>query len=505
MMGMVPNIYLLKYLNGKGLNVPEVEKMAKRYMKIGYDREQKYRFPDGSYSVWGPKTDDTGSMWLTSFVVKAFVQASRYIKVDKKSIMESMYWIIKQQGEDGCFQNKGYALHQELKGDPTSLSAAVLVTLIEARYVIADWKPHFESNSPRNSLDLERFGQIIDKAYRCVQRNVSDDGGDDDKLYLRSMVTYASTLYHGKAQEKEVDLDRSEKLLNELVSVANTSMPGKLYWSTGEQNKARDVEITAYNILSLTLQNKLAEALQAIRWLVTNRNSYGGFVSTQDTMVALQAIAEYSLKISSEKNDLDVDVVLNNVGENAVEVEKKFPVNEDNKLILQKEKFTGVVEPASEMGVTVTASGNGCFMVQTILRYNINDSPNKQGFNLVIKQAGEEMKVCANYTGSKQTDMVVIEIELLSGYTPYLKSLEKLFKQKASKYSNDVNYVPVKKYEYDEKEQKIVLYYDEMLKNTNCYDIQLKKVTEIKDIKPAIASIYDYYNTKNIYSTSYSV
>jgi len=282
-------------------------------------------------------------------------------------------------------------------------------------------------------------------------------------------------------------------------------MPGKIYWSTGEQNKARDVEITAYNILSLTLQNKLAEALQAIRWLVTNRNSYGGFVSTQDTMVALQAIAEYSLKISSEKNDLDVDVVLNNVGENAVEVKKKFPVNEDNKLILQKERFTGVVEPASEMGVTVMASGNGCFMVQTILRYNINDSPNKQGFNLVVKQTGEEMKVCANYTGSKQTDMVVIEIELLSGYTPYLKSLEKLFKQKASKYSNDVNYVPVKKYEYDEKEQKIVLYYDEMLKNTNCYDIQLKKVTEIKDIKPAIASIYDYYNTKNTYSTSYSV
>ena len=75
-----------------------VEKMAKRYMKIGYDREQKYRFPDGSYSVWGPKTDDTGSMWLTSFVVKAFVQASKYIEVDKKSIMESMYWIIKQQG-----------------------------------------------------------------------------------------------------------------------------------------------------------------------------------------------------------------------------------------------------------------------------------------------------------------------------------------------------------------------------------------------------------------------
>ena len=77
---MVPNIYLLKYLQGKGVNLPEVEKTAKKYMKIGYDREQKYRFPDGSYSVWGPRDEDAeGSVWLTAFVVKAFSQASKYI------------------------------------------------------------------------------------------------------------------------------------------------------------------------------------------------------------------------------------------------------------------------------------------------------------------------------------------------------------------------------------------------------------------------------------------
>merc|ERR1712141_853148 len=97
--------------------------------------------------------------------------------------------------------------------------------------------------------------------------------------------------------------------------------------------------------------------------------------------------------------------------------------------------------------------------VQTILKYNVQDSPNKQAFNLVVTQDNENLTVCASYEQNKKTDMVVIEIELLSGYTPYIKSLEKLFKQKASKYSNDVNYVPVKKYEYDEKEQKIVLYY----------------------------------------------
>jgi CD109 antigen len=493
MMGMVPNIYLLKYLNGKGVSLPDIEKTAKKYMKIGYDREQKFRFPDGSYSVWGPKSDDTGSMWLTSFVVKAFVQASQYIEVDKKNVMQSIYWILRQQGEDGCFQNKGYALHQELKGDSTSLSASVLVTLIEAKQLMGEW----ESEVPIPPRHSENFDTIIEKTYQCVMKNTSNN--DNQNIYLQSMATYASILYENKINTNgsNPNAGNPDNLVNSLISAANTTMSGKLFWTTGKQNKARDVEITAYNVLSLTLQNKLSEALKAIRWLATNRNSYGGFVSTQDTMVALQAMSEYSLKISSKENDLNVKVGIGNPI-----TEQNFAVDEDNKLILQKEK----IGPLSlQSDVTVTASGTGCFMVQTILKYNIQDSPNKQAFNLVVTQNNENLTVCANYTGNKETDMVVIEIELLSGYTPYLKSLEKLFKPEGIDRYNDINYAPVKKYEYDEKERKIILYYDEMLRNTNCYYIELKKTMDIQEIKPAIATIYDYYNSKNTFSTSYNI
>merc|ERR1712062_571482 len=277
----------------------------------------------------------------------------------------------------------------------------------------------------------------------------------------------------------------ADELLTSLLSISNSSMPGKLFWTTGEQNKARDVEMTAYNVLSLTKKNRLSEALQAIRWLATNKNSRGGFVSTQDTMVALEAISEYSLKIGSEENNLQIKVSV-----------------EDDKLVYQKEKIEQLT-PSSR--VSVKASGNGCFMVQTILRYNIQDSPAKEGFNLVVSQTNEDLRVCASYTGTKETDMVVIEIELLSGYTPYLKSLEKLFRLEGKERSNDVNYAPVKKYEYDEKDRKVILYYDEMLKQQNCYEIELKKVMNIQEIKPAIATIYDYYNSKNTFSTSYNI
>jgi CD109 antigen len=48
--------------------------------------------------------------------------------------------------------------------------------------------------------------------------------------------------------------------------------------------------VTAYNTLSMIMQDKLPDALHAIKWMTTNRNSNGGFVSTQDTMVAMQVL-----------------------------------------------------------------------------------------------------------------------------------------------------------------------------------------------------------------------
>ena len=162
------------------------------------------------------------------------------------------------------------------------------------------------------------------------------------------------------------------------------------------------------------------------------------------------------------------------------------------------------METAQPQPVSVEAEGNGCFMVQTILRYNVQNSPNEPIFTLTATQVGEDLTVCASYAGDKKgTDMVVIEIELLSGYTPIIKSLEALFQ---SARNNDIDpFAPVKKYEYDEKEGKIVLYYDEMTKEKNCYDVKMKKVSDIKELKPAIATIYDYYNSKTTFSTSYKL
>ena len=58
-----------------------------------------------------------------------------------------------------------------------------------------------------------------------------------------------------------------------------------IYRTTDDDSTSRGVEVTAYNALTLILQDRLPEALSCIKWMTTHRNSNGGFVSTQDTMV----------------------------------------------------------------------------------------------------------------------------------------------------------------------------------------------------------------------------
>jgi len=48
-------------------------------------------------------------------------------------------------------------------------------------------------------------------------------------------------------------------------------------------NRTASIETTAYALLSLTLHKDNLDAGKAAKWLVSQRNAYGGYGSTQDT------------------------------------------------------------------------------------------------------------------------------------------------------------------------------------------------------------------------------
>merc|ERR550525_1318855 len=114
-------------------------------------------------------------------------------------------------------------------------------------------------------------------------------------------------------------------------------------------------------IQSLVLRGRAGDAVDSVKWLGKQRNSRGGFVSTQDTVVALQALSLYSGRVGRVEQDLVINVDTDRNG-------KLFSatINEDNALLLREEK----VDQDLPVSLSVSAAGTGCVLVQTVLRYN---------------------------------------------------------------------------------------------------------------------------------------
>ena len=129
-----PNVFVARYLEETGQIKPEIMAKAEHLMTTGYQRELTYRRADGSFSAFGD-SDESGSLWLTAFVLKTFAQAKGLIYMDDAVLADSANWIGSRQQDDGSFEPVGFLHHQELLGGlrgNTALTAYVAIALLEA-------------------------------------------------------------------------------------------------------------------------------------------------------------------------------------------------------------------------------------------------------------------------------------------------------------------------------------------------------------------------------------
>merc|ERR1712063_34743 len=123
--------------------------------------------------------------------------------------------------------------------------------------------------------------------------------------------------------------------------------------------------MTAYMIQTLVLRGRAGEAVDSVKWLSRQRNSRGGFVSTQDTVVALQALSMYSQKVTKIPLAMSIDITDRESGNNKLESVK---LSEDNALLLRSQKLSKL--PAT---LDISSNGGGCALVQSVLKYNTKE------------------------------------------------------------------------------------------------------------------------------------
>lgn len=97
----------------------------------------------------------------------------------------------------------------------------------------------------------------------------------------------------------------------------------------------------------------MVEVLKAVRWISKQRNTEGGFTSTQDTVLGLEALTKYAIKTAHHSNtDLSVLVT-------AKKVDYVYKLDNDNRLVL-----TQIRLPVLPTIVDIFAQGEGCVLVQ---------------------------------------------------------------------------------------------------------------------------------------------
>jgi CD109 antigen len=434
MLLLAPDIYITRYLQESGQVKPEIMAKAEKLMITGYQRELTYRRSDGSFSAFG-ESDDQGSLWLTAFVLKSFAQARDLI----------------------YFEQIGFVHHQEMVGGvegKEALTAYAAIALMEA-------------------------GEMVGSV-RAVDYLEGKLAGMDDP-YTLAITAYALEL---------AGSDKADAAYQMLMDFAQEDENG-LHWGADIEilpretmvlipdiNRSAAVETTGYATLALIKHGDAFNASRAAKWLVSQRNAYGGYGSTQDTVVALQALTEYSTGTRA-----DIDLLINVDGN---EVDRQIRLTEANFDVLQ------VIEMPVDERIEISATGKGEAIAQIVRRFNIPDADTgisimtiDVDYDVTEVEVNDLVTVSVdlafNPPEPMEAGMVVADVSIPTGFTAVTDTITEAVASEAK----------LKRYEIAGR--KVIFYIENMFPGDRvAFSFQVKATYPVK-AKGVSSEVYSYY------------
>ncbi|CAD5111030.1 DgyrCDS382 [Dimorphilus gyrociliatus] len=489
MINFVPNIVAMDYMTASGQVTESIKKKAIKYMTAGYQRELTYQRDDGSFSAFGNR-DKSGSLWLTDYVTKSFIAASKYIFVDQKIIANSIQFIMGLQDKDGKFAEPkdGRVIHAGMQGGTSkgiTLTAYTLATLIEASRVV---------DKSKNLIE------VIDTSLKYLDNNAQEYYQDPYALAVLSYTYQLADLYHNSYKSTKAD-----DVWNNLQKLANEE-EGMKWWKTVKKEvkcprswcssyntaKASDVELAAYALLVYSLKTQYKDdidsTLPVLRWMLSQTNEKGAFKSTQDTVVGLSALAKYSSVVLAG-NEKNMKIKLS-YGESSHNFNL---IAMHNATILQQ-----TVVPKDTQTISVEATGYGTAVVQMNVNYNIKDTEGEPPkLHSTLKQMhspkGVQLKSCVKFSAEngEESGMVVTELNVLSGHFVDTSELLQEYGTRGLKRVESVG-------------KKVNMYWDGFSDREECFELFVQRKDPVVNVQPAEIAHYVYYDVEERSSHMYS-
>ncbi|XP_041828003.1 CD109 antigen-like [Melanotaenia boesemani] len=449
------SVYVLQYLVKSTQDDSEISSKALEYIKKGYQKQLSYQRNDGSFSAFGAK-DTSGSTWLTSFVLRCFIQAQPYIQVNQGVLTRAMTWLLKHQGPQGEFTEVGKLIHTEMQGElddgPVALTAYVLLAFLE------------------NETYAGMYADNVSLALRYLESKVSSSVVSNYSLCL---VAYTLALGNRPA---------AERVITELIRRADYR-DGIMMWASSAglrshdwQPRSAQIEMASYVLMALFMRGNFIEGITLMKWLSTQRNHLGGFGTTQDTVVALQALAYYSA--FSGANAIDLRFNISSPTSSFV-----FQINSTNYRLRQSQEIIA----DEDLLLNIYLEGRGFALFQMNVFYNVeSEAADKEAFSLKANLTDDSnsnhmmLSICTRLKDNQaisQTGMAIMEVGMLSGFS--------LFPEAAL----PAGLIMMMK----KAPEKIILYLDSINKSEVCIQLPIVRNYKVAHVKDAMVQVHDYY------------
>uniref|UniRef100_A0A452FTS0 Anaphylatoxin-like domain-containing protein n=1 Tax=Capra hircus TaxID=9925 RepID=A0A452FTS0_CAPHI len=500
---LAPTLAASRYLDKTeqwSLLPPETKDRAVDLIQKGYRRIQEFRKRDGVSWVCG-----RGQRQLTAFVLKILSLAQDQVSGSAKKLQETARWLLSQQRDDSpCPSPLGGLVGSD---ETVALTAFVVITLHHGLAVFPD----------KNSEQLRRVENSISRANTFLGAKATSG--------LLGTHASAITAYALSLTEPPEDLRNIAH--NNLMALAQ-DIGDKLYWgsvTTSPSNvlsptlaprspadpipqaPAMSIETTAYGLLHLLLWEGKAElADQAASWLTGQGSFQGGFRSTQDTVMALDALSAYWIT-SHTTEEMGLNVTLSSLGRSGLKSHVLQLTNHQVHRLEEELQFS--------LGnkINVKVRGNSKGTLKVLRSYNVMDMTNTTCQDLQIEvtvmghveytsentsvrtlQLGMTPKhipcpqprnwnpgcIWAHVSTGKTakvglSGMAIADITLLSGFYALRADLEKVS-------------------HFETEGPHVLLYFDSVPTSRECIGFGTVEEVPLGLVQPARAVLRDYYN-----------
>ncbi|CAG2109502.1 unnamed protein product [Medioppia subpectinata] len=454
-------------------------------------------YKDGSFVMFDMSYTQS-SVWLTAYAARVYFDAQfddwhNFIYIDPNVIYNSIEYILKRQiidvrsyDEGSFYEDMTFRNWSSPRLTPVALTAHVLITLVKVTDlgVYGDLGVKI-SNAKKSAVNfLERRLQTITSPYEIAIATYAlmSAGSPDAKFgfnQLESMKRSTEGMIYWSAVE--------------------IKPPGLIYQSQRPFIQPRNpqsyeslaVEGTAYALMIYTGFGGIIQD-QIVKWLTYMRQYDEGFVTTFDTIVAVQALTDFSFRThvrSITNMRLEVEASSN------PEITTTIGISQNN---LTNQQIINI-EPNVWGFVSVTAKGAGLAIVQLTTQYNVDQEfqllqPSVNAFDISVdlKFSGRNksrvaVKSCAKWTLTRlrnTSGIAVMELTLPTGYWQNKALIDRYVQRRSVPRLSQAKVMP----------RSATFIFDYLDNNWSCVEFSIERWFPVANLTRWLkARVYDLY------------